>query len=226
MIAIEDIEFAFASSAGDVSSPSISPAGADRLLLAFGGNFGSPVDAYVDMTYGGGAMTPFDNRAPNFFFRQVTEYLVAPSTGGGVVTYTVSFDSTVGVVALALSGVDQTTPVENAVVNSAGSGSPTLDVTITSATGDLAIAFFWGDAAEIAASGGATTQLDEEGANSICMGVFTKAGAASVNLAAAVTSIVNGMGAVGMNIKAAAGGGGGGISIPVVQGYRRMMEMR
>lgn len=208
-ISIEDVEFNFSSSTDTVTTPSITPAGTDRLLLAMYGNFGSPVDGISDITYGGAGMTPHYDRAFQFFFRQGVEYTVAPSTGGGAVSFTIpTVDLTMGVVALAYSGVDQATPVGSVVTNDAGSGSPTMDANVSSATGDEVVGFFFGDATEITASGGASVQVDQEGANSVCMAALTKAGASSVNIAAAITTIVNGMGLIAFNVKAAAGGGG------------------
>lgn len=208
-ISIEDVQFAFASSTDTVTSPSVTPAGTDRLLIAFGGNFGSPLDPYSNMTYGGAAMTPKDDIVQQFFFRQVCEYTINPSTSGGAVEYTIaSFDSTLGVVGIAYSGVDQVTPLDATEDNSASSGT-SLAVAIPSAAGDEAISFIFGDATEVAVADGASSQVDQEGANAICMGVSTKTGSASVNMEWTTTSIVNGMGLIGMNVNAATGGGGG-----------------
>src|SRR5574341_1086879 len=137
-IAVEAVVSAQASGATSVTTPSITPAGSDRLLMAFGANSAGSVSAYSDMTYAGGQLTGKWNVTYQTYFRNVCEYQVAPSTGGGSVVYSVaSTQDELGAGAIAFSGVDQGTPLDTEASANAAPGVTSISVDVSGATGDL-----------------------------------------------------------------------------------------
>lgn len=208
-VAYVTVQGASAGAASSVSTPSITPSGSDRLLVAFGGNEDGTPAAYSDMTYASGAMTPKWNVTYQTFYRNVCEFLVAPSTGGGVVTYTIGASNyTICAAALAFSGVDQTTPLDTESSNSAAAGDGATSVTISSATDDMCVDWFYGSSTTIAVEAGQDLRFESEsfGAGPSpdvdCCGTSTEAGATSVTMGWTRADTTYGAGQVAVNINA------------------------
>ncbi len=210
-IAVEAVVSAQASGATSVTTPSITPAGANRLLMALGGNSAGTVAAYSDMTYAAGQMTAKWDVTYQTYFRNVCEFLVAPSTGGGVVVYTVAAtQDELGVGAVAYSGVDQTTPLDTEASANAGAGATSISVNVAGATDDLVADFLYGSGASPTINQSNTsrfTQTGIGGGDTAACG-STKASSGTTTMGWAFSSSTYGTGIVGVNINADAGAGG------------------
>lgn len=112
-IALEDsVAWAEAVSATSVETGSVTPAGTDRALYAWGMNFESGAVAAADgCDYDTSTAMTEVGAADNGTGQVALFRLIAPDTGGGTVTYNIDATNTyIAAMAFALSGVDQTTP--------------------------------------------------------------------------------------------------------------------
>lgn len=206
-VAFEAVQSASGAAVSSLSTPSITPAGSNRLLVGVAGITSASPGDYTDMTYASGQMTPKVNYGPfQSFFRLFCEYLIAPSTGGGVVTVTLSGSTeTVFVAALAFSGVDQTTPTDTEVTGNSNDGLATL--TITSTTNDMAMDATIGFGGTLTKTGSGTERVNFGGLAPFNSGAgaSTIAGAASV-VQSWTYSAGDKWGSIGFNIKQVSAG--------------------
>lgn len=210
MIAIEATQHAAAGGASTVTTPSITPAGTNRLLIGCGGNDDGSPASVSSFTYGGVGMTSRFNSVLESFFRLVGYSTTAPSTSGGTVSYTISTSNyAVCVTAIALSGVDQTTPLGTPVSGST-TGGTSVSVNVSSETDDLVLDFIFGNATTIAVNNGNTSRIEVENFISLgdSYGVSTKAGDTTVTIGWARTDTSFGIGMFAVNINNDGSGGG------------------
>lgn len=212
-VAVIEAQSASAVAASSVTTPTITPSGNDRILLAFGGNSDAvnAPEAYTDMTYAAGQMVPKWNLIGAVYLRNVCEYLLNPSTAGGAVTYTLNaVDTVLSVAAIALSGVDQSNPLGTEVGNAVGGGTAEVTVTVPSEPGDLVVDHFFGGGTVIAVSQGNTSRAEQENIGAAAsMGISTEAGAASVITGWTRTGTALAASVVGVNVNASRSAGNG-----------------
>lgn len=207
-IAVEAIQGASGLAVTSVSSPSITPLGLDRLLIAFGANSagaGAPV-AYSDMTFGGAQMTPKWDRVQQTIIRNVCEFIKQPSLSGGVVQYSLAGSQAIAFVAcVSLSGVDQSNPLDAEVEATVAAATAAISATTPSEVGDLVMDWFFGGGTSIAINNGNTLQAKMENISGTSAGISTKAGAASVTTGWLRTGTTLPAGMVVININANTG---------------------
>jgi hypothetical protein len=190
-------------------------AGSDRLLLVFIA-IGDGTDRHTDATptYGGQALTQISTGANDGNFVGVEVWYLKEAGIAAASNTTVSVDSEVGansfdtlaVGAVALAGVDQTTPIDTgSVQTSAGTGT-SASVTIAIASGNLGVSAISSDA-EGGLSSETGTQLYETAAvagDTVSAAQYsTTAGSTALGWTQANT----GYAVLGFEVNAAGGGG-------------------
>lgn len=162
-VAYVTVQSASGAAVTTLSTPSITPTGSNRLIVGFAMLDNYPTGDFTGMTYGGAAMTQITNYGHvQSYFRIYAAYIIAPSTGGGVVT--VNMDETIVaayLAAMAFSGVDQSTPVGTEVTGNGANGLATL--TISSSTGDMVVDGTIGFGATITKTGSGTARASQGG---------------------------------------------------------------
>ncbi len=129
----------------------VTPTGSDRLLVGFIGT--ALTGAGPDMTdlnhdSIGTGTEKWDSGDFTNYQRNHAWFIKNPNTNSSNVTYTLSAaPDHGGAVATLFTGVDQTTPFDTEVTKNANDDNPTVDV--TSATGDMVVEFFVGEAAGV-----------------------------------------------------------------------------
>jgi len=133
------------------------------------------------------------------------------ATGNNTVTATLSDGNTkAGIIAVAYSGVDGTTPVSGLTNGDTASGNTTATWTITSATDDLVVALWAGSSLPAITAGTGTTIYFGPTTVNVMQGVMMEeAGAASVTINATWTGARQWWG-TGLSLKAASAASGGG----------------
>lgn len=156
----------------------------DRVLIVFVAGDRGGATTISSATYNGVAMTAhtgFTSGATGFDGRLF--YLAGPASGSNTVQVTLS-DANIkgGILAIAYSGVDQTTPLENLTnVNPGSFGHPTA--TVSSETGDL-VGFLCAHnfRASVTPTAPATERFDALTTAGVYMFAFDEDGAASVTI--------------------------------------------
>jgi hypothetical protein len=181
-VAYVDVKSNSGGSVNTLSAASITPTGSNRLVAAVACIDQYPAVNFTGMTYGGAAMTQIANYGNvQGYFRCYAAYIIAPSTGGGVVTVNLDGSAvTIYLAAIAYSGVDQSTPVGTAVTGNGADGHATL--TISSNSGDMVMDGTVGFGGTLTKTGSGTSRDQVAGIvpDNIAAGVSTIAGASSV----------------------------------------------
>lgn len=193
-------------------------AGSNRIVLVgiYGRQGGTGFNPAVP-TYGGVNMTSVQEQGWNVTSGWASGLWVIKdasiSTGSNTVAWTASSSDgkSYGVVAASFTGVDQTTPTENATGANNTDATPTI--TVTSATGNLVIALFGvdGDPATVTFTMDGTeiirnTVVSPDQHSRAIM--ESKPGGASVTCTPTVANNPSTWFASGVSLKAASGGGG------------------
>lgn len=136
--------------------------------------------------------------------------VVSPATGATTASATLSAGANWSIHVITLQGVDTADP-DDAIVTSTNSEQADLPVTVSSATGDLVLAFGLLVSDTIGASNGATLSTENElVADSFAStAVVYEAGAASVTLGVSSAGTFGDNFILGANVNASGGGGGG-----------------
>jgi hypothetical protein len=192
-------------------------AGSNRAVYA--GMNNNDAAGELSVTYNGVAMTEIVDSSPASQFQHLAVFAIdedqlpAAGTYDIVFNWTTSSDTCPACV-VAFSDVDSTTPYDGFTNNNANSATPS--VTVSSATGDLAVSFlsYRSDATPIAPNGGETEIVDHFDSDGFAgIAVSYEAGAASV----AMDWLLNASAPhhiVGLNLNAAAAGGGAVVGRP------------
>lgn len=205
-------------------------AGSDRLMLLFVGfGSGTLADRHSSgtPTYGGQSMTQIGTGADDGNFCGVEAWYLKETNVAAASNTTFSIPNLIGMQlaagAVLLAGVDQTTPIDTGSVQTYGASGTSATVTVSSATGHLAVATLMTDDETINTST-AHNQTSIEYSPVVDSDTRQAAqyasGAASVTLT--WTQAAQGAAVLGFEVNAAAGGGGGGLSVfleePIIGG--------
>lgn len=146
------------------------PAGSNRLLLLYIGIGDNEASRITDgtPTYGGQSMTRIGSGADDGAWSGADWWYLKESGIAAASNTTISIDTVrgadtfdqIGVMAVCLENVDQTTPVDG--VQTSTGNATSGGVTITSATGDMAIAGLSNDAVSVDTSGNQTSLFEVE----------------------------------------------------------------
>lgn len=182
--------------------------GSDRVLLVLATTDRSGTTTIDSCTYNGTSMTAHTagTSSPDGIDYRAF-YLANPTSGSNNVVVTYSGSGTKPkALALAYTGVDQTTPVSGLTNNSAFSSTPSW--TVSSATGDLVVsmAMQTGRTA-VTPTSPATERMDQLIAGSMYGFVFEEAGAASVTIDGSSTGGSCTWWGTGLSLKAASAAG-------------------
>lgn len=217
-------------------------AGSRRYAIAYMNVSAGSIAAHNSVTWGGVSMTQRGSSLDVGSFGRVSEWILPeaswPSGGTGAVVGTCASSQDQIVLFIgAHSDVNQAGPFTNGAPTTAtGSASNSPSLTVPSTATDLVVANVIGvnSTAEddtISVNAGTSREEVEVPADYTTYAMGTIAGA-SPNVAQSWTFAMTGgdtmsnWGMIGDSLVHDGGGGGGGVSIPVVQAYRRMMGMR
>ena len=185
-------------------------AGDNRLLMVGVGRY-NPAEAVSTVTFNGEALEEWaDVTNPiTTTFRTSVWYMVEPAvaTANVVITMAASVDR-LAALADVFTGVDQTTPLDTAVIDS-GLGPDDATVAVSSATDDLVVDFF--NCRDAATTIGADqTERAIQTNSPVTMRSSTEPGATSVTMSWSGIANFENFDEIGININAAGGGGAAG----------------
>lgn len=155
-------------------------------------------------TFGGVTPTLVGSGNELFIYR-----VVSPATGATTASATLSASVNWSIHVITLQGVDTADP-DDATVPATNSEIADLPVTVTSATGELVLAFGTMIADNIAASNGATlsTEVESVAGAFVSSALVYEAGAASVTLGISSAATFGDNFIIGFAVNASGGGGG------------------
>ena len=204
-------------------------AGSDRLLLLFIGVGDGASSRLTDAapTYGGQTMTRIGSGADDGVWVGVDVWYLKETGIAAASSATFSIDTQaagnvwgdqLGVGAVCLAGVDQTTPIDTGSVQTNIAGGTSASVTVTGAAGNLIVAALMSDN-----EGGVTenrTALFETAvidSDTIAAAQYTTLDG---SIAMTWTQGSNGFAVIGFEVNAAAGGGGASV-VPILMNHFR-----
>lgn len=183
--------------------------GSDRFLfVGVGTSSGPEAHSAVDtITFNGDSLTKKWGQSFSTFYRHEGWYMTAPDTGATLTVQVTMLGTNdeLAAGAVALTGVDGTTPLDTHAVATGTSTTPSVNV--SSATDDLVIDVMYGESNALTSSG-QTIRCEQEGigGGSASFGMSTAAGAASVSMSYTNSqNAVWGIGGVSINPAGASG---------------------